>query len=291
MKRINLKKNVNVKEVKKMKKLIMIATAIAMVVSFVPKVEAANTANLSITATFVLQDSDVVLVGELDAELDKLAHDSQDLYKDAAASGAPDVIEAAIDALQSMQARSGEIWNKLDAVLERRPDLSRLIEPVKEKAAALKDTINGYILELEDLLPVISITLTGGDWGITAGLNEVVRNVSPVDVYPPIVVHKIINDGNVEVGITATVASHKGVDVGVVPGVGTIAIKYEGSNFDGIPILPPHAQETLITSSLKPKGADPVPLAFYTPTKLSSNDENSGARAQLRFSAFPAVTR
>jgi len=149
-----------------MKRIFALLTAVAMVISFLPSVEAAETAQLTIMTSFV--DLDIIRVDEISAELDDIAKDAEAIYADALNSGDIQVIKEAIERLERLMGHIEIVLlAELNDILLRRPDLEVLINGVIAKAGKIQVAISGYIKELKALLPQLSI------WSDPAGPYEV----------------------------------------------------------------------------------------------------------------------
>jgi hypothetical protein len=155
-KRLLEKGKIAKKGVSNMKKLFRVMLAVAMFVSYLPVAEAADSANLTITAGFV--DLDIERINEISAELDGMPAEAEGIFNEAVTSGDIVAIKAAIGDLHGMMDHI-ELFLlvELNDILQRRPDLVARIDPVVVKAGDVQDVIAGYITELEALLPQLSI--------------------------------------------------------------------------------------------------------------------------------------
>lgn len=139
-----------------MKKLLIVIATLAMIVSFLPNVEAGETATLGLRVTFVDLDRERVL--EISAALDEIAVKAEWYYKNAVESGDPQVIKEAIDVLRELHGDYIKPYiEELNEIADRRPDLKELIEKVVDKAVDLLRTIDGYIEHLMSLLYPLKI--------------------------------------------------------------------------------------------------------------------------------------
>ena len=209
MKKFNRFTTLRRKEVTKMKKLIMLVMALAMVVAFMPTAYAADSAQLNLSVTFAV-DQDLQNLAELTVLTNDLGAKLDRVYNDALQNPVPEVIHKALEILYPM--RETDIRNveaKLLDMLQRRPDLEPQISPVLSHVRTLAYTVSTYIAKLESLLlppPIISIELNESAWRLD-GVKLGEKRVNLNELGAPI--HAVRNTGNTDVMI----------DIGYAPGM------------------------------------------------------------------------
>lgn len=264
-----------------MKKIIMVVMAFAMVAMFVPKADAADSAQLGLQVTFA-EDQDLKRVLYLKQWIATLEEECKGQYDKAVASGQPDVIKQAIkDLTGSRDLELPPVKDELLQILQRRPDLNEQIASVVEHIAEFSNTLSDYIKHLESLLSVISIELEGPNpWVLDdVKLGEKRANLNSAGVP----MHKIHNTGNVSVmvsigyGIMADVLPRPGLEQGVDTYI-TVA---------NTTVIPP--QNGVKVAIVAPGEAAPLPLTFGAPTALSQPAQNMGAGYDVRAYATDVI--
>lgn len=256
----------------------------AMVVAFAPKVEAADTAQLGLSVTFA-EDFDLKRIGELKAHVLELEVISAEIFNKAIDSGDVSVIKDAIDQLAHIKdAKLEDVKAQLKEIIERRPDLQYLAMEVIALADKLQNLIADYIEKLKNAIPVISIELEGPNpWVLeNVKLGEKRANISPLAVYPPLVLHHIFNTGNVTVKVA--IAYGPQIDQYGIPrpgleqGLDTFITLIEDGE-----VLPPNEGRGVFT--IGPTEGAPLNLTYGAPKELSQPVKGMGVNYELK--AYP----
>lgn len=296
------------KEVIKMKKLIIVVMAIAMVAAFAPKVDAAESAQLGLQVTFAV-DQDLQRIKELKDHVYELENISSkifdSIYVDRNQDGKVDyrdldingdgvindedvrLLKNAVEDLAHISdLKLEDVKNQLKEIAERRPDLKPQIEAVLDHAQQLQGRIHDLIEKLKSLMvqPVISIELKGPNpWVLeNVKLGEKRANISPLAVYPPLVLHHIFNTGNVTVKVA--IAYGPQIDQYGIPrpgleqGLDTFITLIEDGE-----VLPPNEGRGVFT--IGPTEGAPLNLTYGAPKELSQPVRGMGVAYDLK--AYP----
>ena len=251
-----------------MKKLIMLVMALVMVVAFMPRAQAADSAQLNLSVTFATEDLDMKRVAEIEDQLSRIIAPAQEIYDQAVNSGNQDVIKTAIEKLKVYTVTLDGMEKELKAILDKRPDLSVKINQMLNYLYGLRDTLFKYLDKLGALVtppPVISIELNESAWKLD-GVKLGEKRVNLNDLGVPI--HAVKNTGNVPVMIDIGYAPMMYIEWTPKPGLAqgpNTFITALGSKTGDI-VIPP--DNRVKVDSINPGNSIPVRLTYGAPTAL-----------------------
>ncbi|MDD5136740.1 MAG: hypothetical protein PHX20_01580 [Candidatus Omnitrophica bacterium] len=212
----------------------------------------------------------------------------------------------AIESIEGAKTRLAEADIKeLKVILERRPDLAEQINPVVSHAEELCAEMENYLSLLSKLnQPVISIELSNPSWVLQGvKLGDKIGNIG-ADGTP---IHRITNTGNVPVIVDIGYGPMPLTDVngdgvvdnadcigfirpGLQPGRDTFMTEVVTGTTAGQNLwaaIPPNGRVRVV--GIGPSKAQPLALAYCSPTQLSYNARGMHATYELR--AYSAICK
>ncbi len=291
------------KEVIKMKKLIMIVMAIAMVVAFAPCAGAAESAQLGLQVTFAI-DNDLRQIELIKNRIDEVEvycekvfrfvyvdrnNDGVVDYKDLDFNVDGQIDDSEITMLRervSILSTEADRLNNdralLESILARRPDLKDQVLVVIYHIEKIQAACTDYITKLKALeqQPVISIELEGPNPWVLDGvkLGERRSNVTADNV----IAHKVHNTGTVTVKVAIAYGSYSGMygipRPGLEQGLDTFITLIKDGD-----VLPPNEGRGVFT--IGPTEGAPLNLTYGAPKELSQPVKGMGVNYELK--AYP----
>lgn len=278
-------KKLNWKEVKNMKKLILIAAVLAIAFAFLPKAEAGDAAELGLSVSFKLEPlklwaepSGPFSIAE-GSEL-KFSVTAEDLDAKSVTLKAAALPEGANFYLPLMESPELQPTNRITGVFTWTPAVGQAqSEPyqVEFYATSSNEELGlGMIIKiLVRPQPVISIELTPTTW-VLGGvkLGEKKSNIG----YSGVPIHQITNTGNVlvmvDIGYGPQIDEYPSVRPGLAQGKDTFTTEVVTT------VIPPDRKVRF--TSIMPGKQVPLSLTYGAPIALSQGIKDHGVTYELR---------